>query len=158
MERLLNLAKRAMALDENYLLNIILADVELQKAILDLNRIGQLFEQGVNSQGVPLKEIGGSMFTESGYSPYTIMIKEEKGQRTDHITLRDTGAFYGSFVLILGDKEFIIDADPIKEDGTDLFREWGEDILGLTEESREILKGFVLERLRPVIMDYLLAA
>lgn len=146
-----------MELDENELLNLVLSNRDLQKKILDLNRIGQLYDKGIDSQGVSLKDIGGDHLTASGYAPFTISVKEAKGQRTDHITLRDTGAFYESFFIVLGAEEFYIEANPIKDD-TNLFREWGEDILGLTDESKEQLIQWIKDAIIPKILDFLLAA
>lgn len=156
MEALLLLGQRAANLNFNQLLKAILENGDLQERILDLNRYNQLYEKGIDSEGKTLKEIGGSRLTSSGYSPATVRIKEEKGQKTDNITLNDTGAFYGSFTIILGDQEFYIEADPLKDDGTDLFKEWGEDILGLTDESKEILIPFILEEIIPEVIAYLL--
>jgi len=61
------------------------------------------------------------------YSPYTVMLKKEKGQRTDHITLLDTGAFYDSFKIFLNRDNFIINADDEK------VNERGE-VISLTEK------------------------
>lgn len=144
MDVLINLARKIQKLDQNDLLDrAINSDSEISEAILDLNREGQLFEKGINSEGESLKDIGGSSFTASGYSPKTLEIKEEKGQRTENITLKDTGAFYDSFELNLSKNEIYIEANPIKDD-TNLFTEWGEEIVGLTEQSTSRIKGIVL--------------
>ena len=53
----------------------------------------------------------------------------------------NTGDFYKSWKVIIRNKDddfFIMDANPIKED-TNLFVEWGVDVLGLTEQSMNIL-------------------
>ena len=47
----------------------------------------QLFTTGEDGDGVSL----------GNYSPITIKIKKRKGQPTDRITLKDTGAFYDSY-------------------------------------------------------------
>ena len=62
-----------------------------RKLIIDLNTEEQLYSQGVDSKGVQLGE----------YSIYTKGLKQNKGQRTDHITLKDTGEFYKSFSIRL---------------------------------------------------------
>lgn len=58
--------------------------------IVDMNAEEQLFEQGINRLGVDIMDY-------APYSPLTIAIKEEKGQPTNRVTLRDTGDFEASF-------------------------------------------------------------
>jgi len=121
---------------------------EVKSFIISLNTEDQLFEKGINSKGVSLKEIGGNDFTASGYSPVTIEIKRRKGGksgRITNITLYDTGDYYDSHEVEVDESGFEIDANPIKED-TNLFEEWGEDIVGLTDESLNKLSRFLLEK------------
>lgn len=101
--------------------------------IIELNTQSQLFDKGIDSTGRSLEDIG------DGYSPYTIEIKKSKGQPTDRVTLKDTGDFYQSFRVYLDSRsDLVITADTIK-DTTDLLREWGKDIIGLTQDSLELL-------------------
>jgi len=155
VEALYNLAVNATQISINSLIKQVLQNKELQDKILDLNRIKQLYEKGIDSTGESLKDIGGNWQTESGYSPFTLDIKEAKGQRTANITLNDTGEFYRSFEITIGDDAFYLDANPIKDD-TNLFDEWGEDIVGLTDESRQTLIDWVTNELHPLIVEYLL--
>ena len=76
-------------------------DREVQDEIIRLNTEDQLYEEGIDSQGRSLGE----------YTPYTIEIKKSKGQRVDHITLKDTGAFYASFKVRATKTDLIIEAD-----------------------------------------------
>lgn len=154
MDVLLRLAQRAANLNPNEILNAVLANKELQEKILDLNRYGQLFDKGINSEGKRLSDIGGS------YSPVTLDISIAKGRpkkSANHIDLHDTGEFYDSFYITLGEDSFEIEANPIKDD-TNLLTEWGDEILGLTDESLDILAGWVREELYPALIEYLLAA
>lgn len=147
MEALENLLKRAKKLNLNKILNRILKDKAVQKFILDLNKIDQLYNSGIDSEGSELGE----------YSDFTKMIKRMKGQRFDHITLNDTGDFYGSFKIVLYDKEFEINANTIKEeDGmvTDLMS-YGE-ILGLTDENLIKLIDVLKERIYDAAIKQLL--
>ena len=76
------------------------------------------------------------------YSPTTISIKQAKGQRTDHITLKDTGDFYSSYRLSLNG---LVTANTQKED-TDLAVEFGKDILTLSDEGQDVMiQDFLLE-------------
>lgn len=109
--------------------------------IIRLNTEDQLEEDGIDSLG---RDLGD-------YSPYTKILKKLKGQRTDHITLKDTGDFYESFVAVVNNSEIIIDADGIKDDGTDLFRQYGNDIAGLTDENLQ----FIINEIRDGIIEYI---
>lgn len=71
------------------------------------------------------------------YAALTRQIKRKKGQPTDRVTLRDTGAFYEGMEMLYGSDEFTIiniDAKTPK-----LRAKYGRDILGLNEQSRDLL-------------------
>lgn len=151
MEAALNLIKRLQgALNINKLIyEVISEDRELREQILDLNRYGQLYNSGIDSTGEKLSDIGGE------YSPVTLQFAAEKGRpkkSADHIDLYDTGRFYETFRLLLEEDGFIIDANTLKED-TDLAKEWGEDILGLTPESIEIVSSWLRDRIVKKIQE-----
>lgn len=123
---------------------------EIKSIIIYLNTEKQLFEKGVNSEGVSLKEIGGNDFTDSGYSPVTIEIKKRKGGKggkISNITLYDTGDYYESHKVKVTKKGFEITADPQKSDGN-LFVDWGKEIVGLTDESLQTL-------INELLIDYI---
>lgn len=147
------------AIDLDEILRRIISRDDIQELIIQLNtegqRTSQLFEQGVDARGVTLKQIGGSPFTASGYSPVTIGIKQEKGQRVDHITLKDTGVFYRSFNVLVHNNFFEIQADGQKAD-VNLLDEWGENILGLTEQNTDILREKIIQVL-PEIVEQIIA-
>jgi len=109
----------------------------VQQKITELNTKNQLFEKGEDSLGVSL----------GNYSPFTIQIKVQKGQRTDHITLSDTEEFYNSFKVVPVLKGFRIEADADKGGGDVLTDPqpdgFGPDIIGLSEESLLILCEFI---------------
>jgi len=146
-----DIAKKVINLDPNRLVfEVIREDKKVQKEILDLNRWAQLFRKGINSDGISLSSIR----PEGGYTFYTIQLKREKAQRTDHVTLRDSGSFYDSFTIKASNDFFEIDANPNK-DTTNLFDEWGEDILGLTDESKEILGKLLIPLLQLKLINSL---
>ena len=136
-DAILDLTDRIAKLDEGLLLRNFVSIPAVQKFILDLNRTDQLFNKGVDSKN---KALGI-------YTPYTINSKEERGVPVPsdfHITLFDTGEFYSTFVIIPGKDFFEIDANPIRED-SNLFEDFGEDILGLNDENLQILIDFFKE-------------
>jgi len=150
----INQLKQA-AQPSNFIVEVMRND-KLKQLIINLNAgkpgstlpTSQLFALGVNSKGIRLENIGGGHPATGIYAPNTIegvkgqyKGKKELGLPYDRITLYSSGEFYESFkvsVLTKGrDAEIIITADPTKE-GTNLYQDWGEDIIGLTEENKEI--------------------
>jgi len=123
-------------------------DKDVQDEIIRLNTEEQLEEQGIDSLG---REIGDG----DGYSPLTIMYKKMKGQRYDHITLKDTGEFYNSWVVRVTVNDITIDANDQKED-TALFEVYGVDVLGLTEENLTYIKEMILENYIKYLLNELL--
>lgn len=113
---------------------------EFKELVISLNTEEQLFDKGIDARGLRLDTIGGS------YAPFTIQKKKSLGQPIDRVTLKDTGEFYDSYMVEVFVGGFIINADPIKED-TNLLVEWGEDIIGLTEESKKKVMAFYKEAL-----------
>ena len=119
-------------------------NARLKKTILDWIRNDQLWEKGIDEDG----DIIGL------YSEWTEMINPEKVAGTP-FTLKDTGDFYKSlFINVLSDY-FIIDGDGIKTDEltgkkTDLFKRFGDGIVGLTEEN----KGKLVEELKIRYIEY----
>lgn len=94
--------------------------------IVELN-VEQLYEYGINSLGI-------SIDTYAPYSPYTIRVKNEKGQPTDRVTLRDTGDFHKSFEVVVGPVDFYITATDYKTDM--LVERYGEKIFGLIPQNK----------------------
>ena len=136
-EAIRQLTDRVAKLDEGIILNRFVELPIVQKFILDLNRVDQLFNKGVDSKNRAL----------GVYTPFTINSKQERGVPVPsdfHITLFDTGEFYSTFVIIPGKDFFEIDANPIREDAN-LFEDFGEDILGLNDENLQILIDFFKE-------------
>lgn len=123
-----------------------------RELIIELNTGEQLYDRGIDSTGKRLDEIGG------GYAPYTILLKEMKAQPTDRVTLKDTGAFYRSFKVILnGQNEIEIIANTMKE-STDLIKEWGRDIIGLTDRNLQKVIDMAREIIQDIIEDAILQA
>jgi ketol-acid reductoisomerase len=129
---------------------------EFRDFVLDLNRKNQLFDKGIDANGVRLV----SDFAKFGrvYADRTIIEKEAKNQPTDRVTLKDSGDFYRSFKLELtGNSDFLITADTIKNDNN-LMEVWGEAILGLTKENIDLVIEKAREIIIPIIRQQLLNA
>lgn len=138
-----NLIKRFHKLDADKIMQATLkSSTSLQQDILDLNRQDQLYDQGIAADGKFLGDY--SAVTIEGTS--TFQGKKQKGQRYDHITLNDTGAFYESFKLDIEAQQSIITADTQKPD-VDLMT-YGN-ILGLTPQSKQRM----IDWIRPIFVQ-----
>ena len=134
-----------LKIDPILIIRQILSDRAILIWIADRNR-EQLLE-GKNSEDVKLSDIGG------GYSDYTLQNNTSSISKTrDKVNLYDTGEFHRSIMAKAGVEDLVeFDADPIKTDDqgndTDLFSEWGKDIIGLNEENLQELIEIVKDKL-----------
>ena len=150
MDTALGALLNRMSIEQSeYLWRKTLSDPELKKWILDLIRIDQLFEQGIDSDG----EVIGY------YSYFTELMNPAKQEGTPY-TLKDTGAFYESMIIYISKDYFEIDADPIKVDNqtgeeTNLFYRYGENIIGITEENLQKLREEIKERYRVEFAEWI---
>lgn len=117
--------------------------------IVDLNAQDQLYEEGINRLGVSIMDY-------APYRPLTIAIKEQKGQPTNRVTLRDTGDFESSFYLEVNDKQFEVKASDWKTEA--LIKKYGRQILGLTDENiSSLIWDYIypdlIEKAREVILN-----
>lgn len=121
-----DLMERTMHISQKEIWFYVFYDTKFKTEVLDFIRIDQLFEQGVNEDN----EVIGtySLRTQMEFNP-------EKVANTPY-TLKDTGDFYRSFMLEVVPDGIIINADGIKDDGTDLLERFTDKILGLTDESK----------------------
>lgn len=114
-------------------------DEQFKEEILDWIRWEQLYSEGVDELG----EIIGT------YSKYTQILNPEK-VAGDPYTLYDTGAFYESLVITVLSNSIEIDGNGLKTDEfgqtTDLFTEYGYEIIGLTDESKAKLADELVTR------------
>ena len=138
-----NLISNIKKLNSDSILKKVLADSKLQQDILDLNRLGQLYNEGVDSDG---KFLGN-------YTSYSIdrKLDGDGDHRIDHITLKDTGEFYDSFKFKNNVDSFVIKADTIKPD-QDLAYVYGAKILGLNAKSLSILRSEILPPVRTMVL------
>jgi hypothetical protein len=107
-------------------------DSVTKKQIIDWIQQDQLIDEGINKFG---KIIGC-------YSYATELISNGKKKQGDHYNLFDTGAFFRSFVVIVGIDAIKIDANAQKGEDN-LFKKFGNKIIGLTDENFKKLKELV---------------
>ncbi len=143
--KLFDIIDNVNALSENKVMFNVLSDRVLQAQVLDLNTQNQLYEKGVDSLGQSLGDYSQATI----YGTANFEGKIAKGQRYDHITLNDTGRFYNSFRFINEADGLTISANSITDEGTDLAKTFGQEIVGLTSESKAIL----IEEVTPRIVE-----
>lgn len=102
----------------------------VKKSILDLIRINQLTQQGIDENE---KVVGY-------YSAVTDMITRGRKAEGEHYTLDDTGEFYRSMYVVVLKDSIVIEADFQKMTDQDW---WTIDILGLTEKNLELYAQMV---------------
>lgn len=148
-----SLLERAVNMSQEDLFVQVFSENRVQQLVVDLNK-SQLRNQYMNSEGVLLSSVRGD------YSPVTIEISKAKGRPKagqSSIDLYDTGEFHASFkVSKVTGTSFEITANPIKDDGTNLLNEWGEEVLGLTFESIDKVVDFIIPIYRIKLVNYLL--
>lgn len=148
LTRVKNKLKAIAEIDYHEILQQIFRSTELQELIIELNTQDQLFERGEDKLGRRLDSLGG------GYAPYTIEIKTSKGQPTDRVTLKDTGAFYDSFRIVVpnGANYIVIVANVIK-DGDDINEEWGGYVIGLQPENIQKVIDYVKPKFVQILKE-----
>lgn len=122
-------------------------DNDVQDEMIRINTEDQLEEEGIDSLGRKLGD----------YAPSTIAYKRRKGQRYDHVTLKDEGDFYNSFNVKVNVNEIIIDADDSSKYNKPLFEVWGVDVLGLTDDNMNYIKEMILENYIKFVLNELLS-
>lgn len=155
-ERLYKVIDNVRKLDSNLVAIAIFADDTVQKFIIDLNRIEQLFKKGVDANDKPIgfySEVTdiftqGETFSFEGYT--------STKRAGNHYTLLDTGYFYSTFEVHLTPKGFTIEADDQKENEY-LTDKYGLDILGLSQDSKDALAREIIGKVILLVRAKMLA-
>jgi hypothetical protein len=151
-QKLHKLIDNVKNLETNKICFLVFRDKTVQKIVIDLNRIDQLFFEGVKSDGstLPLYQgVYNQVYTFEGNS-------RTKAQGEPY-ALYDTGDFYKSFRLLQDKTGFKILANDEKENVTlqDMYGN-GVPILGLTEESisklTEEVQPYIIQAIREQIL------
>lgn len=142
MDALLKMIKNIENLSVGRVFFLVFSETINQKLIIQLNQENQL------QFGILADEKELPFYSKTSVDVYG----KPSGKRW---TLKDTGDFYDSFDIVqVTEKDLTINADSVKED-VDL-SEYGK-ILGLTEESRLILKDKIIGQVQEIILNEILA-
>jgi hypothetical protein len=133
--------KHATKLNEDFAWFYAFSEQSIKDEIIRLIQQEQL-QKGIDGNDRPItnKETGTDV-----YSKFTEFITGGRKRAGDPYTLEDTGAFYNSMFVKIGNDYFIVDADGNKGND-DLFVKFGEDIIGLTDENIENLAQIVAQK------------
>jgi hypothetical protein len=146
---LLKLTEKVIQLDILDLFEQVARTDEFKDLVIFLNQEGQL-EQGKNANNELLSDVRKDK-PGLGYSNSYALLRQRRGLKTDVITLDFTGKFRRSFEVNIdrNNSEVLIaiNANTIKED-KDLLKVWGDEILGLSEESIQVLIEFTREAIQ----------
>jgi len=142
MDRLFQVIRNIERLSTGKLFFVLFSETINQKLIIQLNQENQL-QFGILADDKELP-----FYSKTSVDVYG----KPSGKRW---TLKDTGDFYDSFdILQVTEKDLTIYADSVKED-VDL-SEYGA-ILGLNEESFEILRDKLIPQIQEIILNEILA-
>lgn len=129
------LRKTVRRVQDDFIVEVVKSIVEdNSNEIIDLNTEDQLFDRGIGSDGTPL---------EPTYSNPYKKLKKAIGQPSDRVTLRLEGDFYKSFEVIIGDKQFRINATDKKTKW--LINRYGEKVFGLTKDNLSLFREVVVK-------------
>lgn len=151
MEALKIVCQNVILLENKRVMERSLSENEILRAwIIHLNTNRQLFDQGIDSYGTAMPPYRQSTFN----IKQGVKIDGTTFSAGDHITLRDSGAWYNSFRVEVTPNYTEIVADPLKGKSEERF---GDDVIGLTEESIELLGDAMLkEGLAEIVKDEIL--
>lgn len=122
-------------------LPMLLEDIVRDKEDVIVSAIAddQLYRRGVNGKDEKIMD----------YMPYavrTIKNKKRKGQPTNRVTLRDTGTFHKSMLVVFDSEGFYITADDDKTQY--IVKKYGEEIFRLTDKNfTRIIKSHIKKEL-----------
>ena len=148
------LAQRLGSININKNLDALFSTPKYQVFIPDMVR-ERLWEQGIYSTGQPIKTYNAT--GANAYSVFTIPYKQAKNQRYDHVTLRDTGAFYRSFNLQPKSTYAVINYDENKPDGKISDNVDLDNVFNLSQGELSVLRVEVLPDMITMIKQQLLA-
>ena len=141
MEAIERLGQRLATIDVYRMLDEMFSTGKYQKLVPDMVR-ERLLEQGIYSTGKQIKTYNATQG--NVYSKFTFPFKEAKGQPTDRVTLRDTGAFYRSFNLMPKQTYAVIQYDEKKPDGLVSDNVNLDNVFNLSEGEMDELRAQVL--------------
>ena len=128
MDQWVNLLRAVIHVDSNISDLVIAAAMSNEVLIINLN--DNQLEAGIKSDGSKIVP---------PYTKYTKRIKRQKGQPTNRVNLYDEGDFRGQMIAIDEGQEISITSMDWKTKKLSAKSRYGEDIFGLTDDSKDLL-------------------
>jgi hypothetical protein len=125
---------------EDKIFKLVLDNKFIKELITHLNTDEQLGKERVDSLGAHL----------GVYSHATEFLSGGRKKAGEFINLNDSGEFWDSWGVEVTENFILIDANPFK-DGTNLFKEYGVDVLGLTDKNLQIF----INEARKLYIEYI---
>jgi len=141
------LKRTVVLLDYKRIWYMVFQDPKLKQDMLRWIQQDQLFKEGVDEDG----DVIGT------YSQFTQMINPQK-VAGEHYTLFDSGEFYRSMIITAGWGETLIDADTVKMESENWWRDNDikkDKILGLTDENKSKLASRIIIAYRKAVKEIL---
>ncbi len=146
--------KQAQALTEAKLFKELFTRPDVTRVVIELNRLR--LQKGLTTKNARIKNL------ETGSTAYTKLteaIYKKIGRRItagQPYTMKYTGDFYDSIrVNNVTGFNFDVLADPIKDDGTNLYKVYGQFLIGASQSDLEVLRAYVLPIIQNITLRYL---
>ena len=143
MQMLNDLLRKAVNLSIENIFKEIFSMRDIQTFVIERNRLR--LQKGENTDGSKIKN---TITGKDNYSYSTQQIYAKIGRRImagSNYTMKYSGDFYNSInIQNINENYFEIDADPIKSNGTNLFKTYGDFLIGASDEDFELLREKVL--------------
>ena len=155
MQAIVQLGDRLSQININNMIDQLFGTSKYQRMLPDMVR-ERLNKAGTYSTGEEIRTFKADLG--ENYSAYTMFVKDEKGQTTSHVTLKDTGAFHQSFNLQPKQTYAVIEYDENKPEGkvSDNIPDL-PNVFGLSEGEMTVLRSEVLPDLITMIKQDLRA-
>ncbi|MCB0376144.1 MAG: hypothetical protein KDD04_09525 [Sinomicrobium sp.] len=144
MQKVDALIKRLQYAEDNFE-SFALDEVQANSGpVLDINRLDQLY-RGMDAKGQAITP---------DYTAVTKFIKRANGQPTDRVTLKDTGAYYDSFRLVVKKSDFEVVTTDRKT--KKLEKKYGDDLRGIDRSNYpklvEIIRPGMFTRFKKAVL------
>lgn len=149
--------KKTISIDMNNVINHVMNYQDVKDFVIYLNQQKQL-QIGLDAKGQWIETISSiEQNSPYPYSKYTAQLKQDKGQQTDAVNLKDSGAFWNSMEVKVNPDSFEVLAE-FSKGGDDIRNNFAAkyDFLGLMDENKSELSQWLLQNyLRDYIRELL---
>lgn len=144
--------KRVRSFTNEDLFKIVFTRPDVTRVVIELNRLR--LQKGLTTKGTKIKNLKTGT---SSYTKATEAIYRQIGRRVvagSNYTMKYRGDFYESIRInnVTG-FNFDVLADPIKDDGTNLYEVYGQFLIGASEADLNVLRAYVLPIMQNITLS-----